>query len=45
MRGYPEVQESSPASYDEADARRLWELSTERTGVTYPFADLAPAAD
>lgn len=37
MRGAPEVQVSSAASYDEADARRLWEYSTEATGVTFPF--------
>ena len=37
MRGAPEVQTSSDASYDESDARRLWERSVELTGVTYPF--------
>ena len=37
MRGYPTVQESSPASHDEADARRLWEVSEDLTGVTYDF--------
>jgi len=37
MRGHPEIQESSAASYDEADARRLWERSVELTGVEYPL--------
>ncbi|MEZ3144098.1 oxidoreductase [Halobaculum sp. MBLA0143] len=37
MRGYPEIQESSSASYDEADARRLWERSVADTGVDYEF--------
>ena len=37
MRGYPEVQESSAASYDEEDARRLWERSVADTGVAYEF--------
>ncbi|WP_415378724.1 oxidoreductase [Halosimplex sp. TS25] len=37
MRGYPEKQRSSDASYDRADAERLWTVSTERTGVTYQF--------
>jgi NAD(P)-dependent dehydrogenase (short-subunit alcohol dehydrogenase family) len=35
MRGYPEVQPSSDRSYDEAAADRLWERSTELTGVAY----------
>jgi NAD(P)-dependent dehydrogenase (short-subunit alcohol dehydrogenase family) len=37
MRGQPDIQESSAASYDEADARQLWERSVERTGVEYPL--------
>ncbi|ESP89201.1 oxidoreductase [Candidatus Halobonum tyrrellensis] len=37
MRGYPAVQESSPASHDEGDARRLWGVSEDLTGVTYDF--------
>ena len=35
MRGSPEKQRSSGASYDEDDARRLWEVSEELTGVEY----------
>ncbi|RDI72489.1 oxidoreductase [Halopelagius longus] len=35
MRGYPGENESSDLSHDEADARRLWELSEERTGVAF----------
>ncbi|MFC6824399.1 oxidoreductase [Halopelagius fulvigenes] len=35
MRGYPGKQESSDRSRDEDDARRLWELSEERTGVSF----------
>jgi hypothetical protein len=37
IRGRPEIQESSAASYDEDDARRLWERSVEVTGVEYPL--------
>lgn len=40
-RGAPAVQESSDASRDERDARRLWEWSAEATGVSYPFDRLA----
>ncbi|WP_281193932.1 oxidoreductase [Halorubrum sp. F4] len=37
MRGHPTVGRSNDASYDRADARRLWEYSVEATGVTFPF--------
>ena len=37
MRGHPDVQSSSEASYDEADAERLWERSVADTGVAYEF--------
>ncbi|SMO67657.1 oxidoreductase [Halorubrum cibi] len=37
MRGHPTIGRSNDASYDRADARRLWEYSTEATGVTFPF--------
>ena len=37
MRGHPTVGRSNDASYDRADARRLWEYSAEATGVTFPF--------
>lgn len=34
-RGYPVVVESSEAAHDEPDARRLWQVSEELTGVRY----------
>ncbi len=37
MRGSPEIQTSSEASYDREDARNLWEWSVEATGVDFPF--------
>jgi NAD(P)-dependent dehydrogenase (short-subunit alcohol dehydrogenase family) len=36
QRGYPKVVKSSAKSHDEARQRRLWEVSEELTGVTYP---------
>lgn len=35
FRGYPVKVQSSKASYNEEDARRLWELSEELTGVIF----------
>lgn len=35
MRGAPEVQPSSDRSYDREDAKRLWAVSEEHTGVRY----------
>lgn len=35
MRGYPVKEYSSDASYDEASARRLWEISESLTGISY----------
>ena len=35
-RGYPTLVESSRQSHDEAVQRRLWAVSEELTGVTYP---------
>ena len=35
-RGYPELAASSGRSHDEAVQRRLWTLSEELTGVTFP---------
>ena len=35
MRGTPAVGRSNDASYDRADARRLWEYSEEATGVEF----------
>jgi NAD(P)-dependent dehydrogenase (short-subunit alcohol dehydrogenase family) len=37
MRGTPTVGRSNDASYDRADARRLWEYSEEATGVEFPI--------
>jgi len=37
MRGPPEKQSSSEASYDKEDARRLWNESEALTGVSYEF--------
>jgi NAD(P)-dependent dehydrogenase (short-subunit alcohol dehydrogenase family) len=31
-----EMEDSSPASYDQGDARRLWEISESLTGFAYP---------
>ena len=42
MRGHPEKQESSDASYDDAVSERLWAVSEELTGVSYDFGALAP---
>jgi len=35
MRGSPERQRSSDASYDEADAAELWRRSEELTDTTF----------
>jgi hypothetical protein len=43
MRGHPEPQRSSDASYDRERARRLWAVSEDQTGVAYDFEALAPA--
>jgi len=37
MRGHPIVGRSNDASYDREDARKLWEYSTEATGVEFPL--------
>ena len=36
QKGHPKVVSSSAQSHDEAIARRLWTVSEELTGVTYP---------
>jgi NAD(P)-dependent dehydrogenase (short-subunit alcohol dehydrogenase family) len=36
MRGYPQVVTSSAQSHDEAIQQRLWQVSEELTGVSYP---------
>lgn len=35
-KGYPVEVQAGEVAYDEGDARRLWELSEELTGVAYP---------
>jgi hypothetical protein len=35
-RGYPKLTESSRRSHDTAIQRRLWTVSEELTGVTFP---------
>lgn len=37
MRGTPELQTPSPASRDLDSARRLWQVSTDLTGVSFPW--------
>ncbi len=44
MRGYPVKELSSDASYSEADARRLWSVSEELTGVRFEALQQTPAA-
>jgi hypothetical protein len=39
MRGYPEKQESSKASHNEEDAKKLWKRSEELTGVEFKIND------
>ncbi|WP_255198080.1 oxidoreductase [Halorarius litoreus] len=39
MRGAPEQQRSSRRSYDEAAARRLWDVSEGLTGVSYDLPE------
>ena len=37
IRGYPTKVRSSPQSYDEAAAKRLWDVSEEMTGVEWKW--------
>ena len=39
-RGYPTLAESSRRSHDTAIQRRLWKVSEELTGVTFPVPEL-----
>lgn len=39
MRGYPEKQESSEASHNEEDAKKLWERSEELTNVKFEISE------
>jgi NAD(P)-dependent dehydrogenase (short-subunit alcohol dehydrogenase family) len=43
QRGYPKVVASSTASHDIAAQRRLWAVSEQLTGVTFPVPQGAPA--
>lgn len=36
IRGYPKPVSSSPGSHDRATQQRLWTVSEELTGVTFP---------
>lgn len=38
VRGYPKLVESSPESHDEDVQQRLWTVSEELTGVTFPLS-------
>ncbi len=40
MRGHPKKTKANQTAYDEATAKRLWQVSEELTGITYP--ELAP---
>jgi hypothetical protein len=37
QRGHPKVVKSSAQSHDEEQQARLWQVSEELTGVTYPL--------
>ncbi|MDH5404153.1 MAG: hypothetical protein OEZ01_04480 [Candidatus Heimdallarchaeota archaeon] len=37
MRGYTRRIKSNKASYDKADAKQLWNISEELTGIKYQF--------
>jgi len=41
-RGYPKLADSSRQSHDTAIQRRLWTVSEELTGVTFPVRELTP---
>ena len=41
-RGYPKLAASSRRSHDTAIQRRLWTVSEELTGVTFPVPELTP---
>ena len=37
FKGYPKVVQARPQALDEAVAKKLWQVSEELTGVTYPL--------
>lgn len=43
MRGYPKQVQSNERSHDQAVAARLWSVSEELTGVTFPVGVATPA--
>ncbi len=43
QRGYPVVVKSNSRSHNQADARKLWEVSEELTGVVFNFEQAEPA--
>ena len=43
MRGYPTLDAPAPQALDTAMARRLWDLSEQLTGVSWPLGAGAPA--
>jgi NAD(P)-dependent dehydrogenase (short-subunit alcohol dehydrogenase family) len=43
QRGHPHIVTATGRAYDEADWRRLWEISEELTGVSYRFGAAAVA--
>jgi hypothetical protein len=42
QRGYPTTVKARPSANDENDARKLWDISEDLTGVKFPLP--APAA-
>ncbi|MGV9241645.1 short-chain dehydrogenase, partial [Streptomyces nigra] len=44
IRGYPKLVTSSPGSHDETVMHRLWTVSEELTGVTFPVERVATAS-
>jgi NAD(P)-dependent dehydrogenase (short-subunit alcohol dehydrogenase family) len=43
LRGYPAVETPAPQALDATTARRLWDLSEQLTGVSWPLSPLASA--
>jgi NAD(P)-dependent dehydrogenase (short-subunit alcohol dehydrogenase family) len=44
MRGYPTKVKPTDRSKDEADAKKLWEVSEELTGITFNWPEREPAS-
>lgn len=43
MRGHPKKAKANDIAYDEATAKRLWQVSEELTGITFPELSPVPA--